>query len=609
LAELKRKRYGGGRDVLIKAARIKTYKSFLDSGPIALTAGLNVIVGQNNVGKTALLEALALAPTDKPHRSLTTHTTSTAFVVAEPTIEAEIELTEQEALELAADSLAANVFAVGEGADESSVRMAFHPAMIVNVLRTAKSIGGSVRGLPEPTNNSRAFRIRRPALKVEAVNDNSSTPLALYLVGPLSSRIFFFHAERLNVGECRFGPNRELKSDAANLPEVLNHLQSSNPFRYDQFIELVRRVFPQVRHISVEPVDANNVRIRVWTVDPATQRFDLAPPLADCGTGIGQVLAILYVVLTAEYSRVIVIDEPQSFLHPGAVRRLFEILRDNPRHQYIVSTHSPVALATAEPETVLLVRQKEAISSVEVVSGSQHHQLAVMLSELGVRLSDVFGAERVLWVEGRTEELCFPLIVRKLVQPSMGGTVILGVVCVGDFEKRRGAKFVFDVYRRLTRAEAILPPAVGFVFDREDRKDSDIENIGRESGHAVTFLPRRMFENYLLNPKAITAVMSSLEGFDRVTLDSVNNWLAENGHDAAYFTPLKAPAVDDGFGGRWPIDVSGSKLLADLFSRLSETRVAYDKTTHGFALTKWLLEHEPDSLQELAEILSKLLQQ
>jgi AAA15 family ATPase/GTPase len=36
------------------------YKSFLDSGLLDFTPVINIIVGQNNSGKTALLEALAL---------------------------------------------------------------------------------------------------------------------------------------------------------------------------------------------------------------------------------------------------------------------------------------------------------------------------------------------------------------------------------------------------------------------------------------------------------------------------------------------------------------------------------------------------------------------
>jgi AAA15 family ATPase/GTPase len=48
------------------------YKSFLDSGLLEFTYGINIIVGQNNSGKTALLEALTLNFDNVPHRSIKT---------------------------------------------------------------------------------------------------------------------------------------------------------------------------------------------------------------------------------------------------------------------------------------------------------------------------------------------------------------------------------------------------------------------------------------------------------------------------------------------------------------------------------------------------------
>jgi len=56
--------------------RLYNYKSFRDSGWLEFKAGINIIVGQNNSGKTALLEALRLNFEDVPHRSLRTLTNS-----------------------------------------------------------------------------------------------------------------------------------------------------------------------------------------------------------------------------------------------------------------------------------------------------------------------------------------------------------------------------------------------------------------------------------------------------------------------------------------------------------------------------------------------------
>src|SRR3954470_13934544 len=56
----------------ISEARLLNYKSFNDSGLLQLEPGINVIVGQNSAGKTALLEALSLSFLENPHKSLLT---------------------------------------------------------------------------------------------------------------------------------------------------------------------------------------------------------------------------------------------------------------------------------------------------------------------------------------------------------------------------------------------------------------------------------------------------------------------------------------------------------------------------------------------------------
>ncbi len=54
----------------ISEFRIKNYKSYYEEQSFQLNPGFNLIAGQNNVGKTALLEALQLNISGKPHRSV-----------------------------------------------------------------------------------------------------------------------------------------------------------------------------------------------------------------------------------------------------------------------------------------------------------------------------------------------------------------------------------------------------------------------------------------------------------------------------------------------------------------------------------------------------------
>ena len=69
--------------------------------------------------------------------------------------------------------------------------------------------------------------------------------------------------------------------------------------------------------------------IKLWHIKQETDREDLAFPISESGTGVGQVLAMLFVALNSKYPRSIIIDEPQSFLHPSALRKLLEILKDS----------------------------------------------------------------------------------------------------------------------------------------------------------------------------------------------------------------------------------------------------------------------------------------
>jgi AAA domain len=58
--------------MLISKFKVSNYKSYLDSETVEFKRGFNVITGQNNSGKTALLEALSLRFRGKPHRSAET---------------------------------------------------------------------------------------------------------------------------------------------------------------------------------------------------------------------------------------------------------------------------------------------------------------------------------------------------------------------------------------------------------------------------------------------------------------------------------------------------------------------------------------------------------
>ncbi|HVV43597.1 MAG TPA: AAA family ATPase, partial [Bryobacteraceae bacterium] len=57
--------------MLISEFQIQNFKSYRETERVALTSGINIVTGQNNAGKTALLEAVSMSnPNHMPHRSM-----------------------------------------------------------------------------------------------------------------------------------------------------------------------------------------------------------------------------------------------------------------------------------------------------------------------------------------------------------------------------------------------------------------------------------------------------------------------------------------------------------------------------------------------------------
>lgn len=619
----------------IQSFKIENYKGFRDSGEVRFGSGFNVIVGQNDVGKTALTEALALSFAPHLHRSSNTMpapgATPPAFSRATVQFQVDAEefkelivtgvlreplylpgqlripndvLHRRTAEELVSQGpiVETNHTAKVEGSGGSSI---IPPApFLVGYELRSQGQGRSVYWKGESDSNTGDVYFRNQ----QNFNIDNPEDLPAKLDSLFRDRLYVFAAVRFGIDENVIGTQLELNPDASNLVQVL-HLLSSNPSRWYRYLEHVRVILPQLQSVTFSPSDRQQgaVRALLWNVDPATERDDLAVSLSESGTGVGQVLAMLYVAFASRFPRTIVIDEPQSFLHPGALRKLFEILKGYPQHQYIVTTHSPNAVMAANPSALFLVRKEDEESVVEQLDVSETRDQTRFLREVGASLSDVFGADDILWVEGTTEEECFPLILSEVAGRPLLGTKIVGVLSTGDLEGRR-SRDVYRIYNKLSESGGLLPPAVGFIFDKEERTEKDCQDLYRESGGLVAFLPRKMYENYLLNPSAIAEVVSEADSSrdNEVTAEEVEQWIEEHGRGERY--SAQAPderLMDD---PSWLVEVDSAKLLKDLFDDLSESRISYDKVAHGLALTQWLCQKEPEDLREVVSLIEETLE-
>jgi predicted ATPase len=598
----------------IKSFEIRNYMSFDDSGQQELARRVNVIVGQNNAGKTALLKAFSLGFPNLPHRNLS-HRRDHVYY---PNSELNLEFCATGA-EIRNVLLTVNVqIPIPSNLDHQEFLDSLLCSETITFYMQRVAGGSAAPRYPshrlfsfQQGQSQWYFNVRpneqKTGFLVSEKQSGSGDSLGPVMLSALQQKTYFFDAQRLNVGRCPIGNRTILDSNASNLAEVLLNLQH-NRFRFDRLNEHLRQIFPSINSISVRPAPDNGTlaEILVWSIDPATERDDLAIPLNESGTGIGQVLAILYVVLAAD-ANVLVIDEPNSFLHPAASRQLVKLLREFRDHQYIISTHSPEVIAGTSPERLLMLRFQDQKTTISVLQNESVKGVQEALTEVGARLSDVFGADAIVWAEGPTEEACFQRVL-KAMGVDLGSRVsIVALRNTGDLQaKRSKAEAIWEIYQRLSQTNALMPRALAFSFDREGRTKDEIKELKSRSNGTVQFLPRRMFENYLLHPGAIAAHLGTLPTFvsNAPAPEDIQKWIDNRGDDPSYFADGKSPAPSD---DQWCYQVDGARLLNDLYSSISNTQESYRKVTYAIELVDWILANDRAHLNELISYVCSLI--
>lgn len=609
----------------IDAIRILNYKSFQDSGSIEFKPGINIIIGQNNSGKTAFLECLSGIFDNIPHKDI--NLSHSFYEINNNKSEVTISLTlSKEEFKNKLNQLQhpLRIHLITDDNQGDTALATFlswlhsnnNPVKITLNLSDSKGIyywNNDIYKLSSypcqinpkqpgiypfvTVKNAAIEEIQNRGIVNAGIEDNILIKMFKLF---RDTHIYRFYAERLGVGVCKSGTETVLKPNASNLAEVINVLQGKNPGKFKRYNKYVSIIFPQIKWVSVTQVDSTNIEISIWLVEPETEREDLPIKLSFCGTGVAQVLAILYVVLNSDEPQTIIIDEPQSFLHPGAARKLIEIIKDFKQHQFFISTHSPEIITASNPSQIIQLTYKDGKTNISEINIKDKNDMQLLLADLGIRLSDVFGSDNILWVEGQTEEKCFPLILENLTDIKLRGTQILALTATGDLEGKH-ANLVFDIYDRLSGGNTLFPPAIGFILDDEGKKDKDKEDLKRRSekkGNKLHFLTRRLYENYLLDAEAIAHIINQEDSNKEqpISKEDIQNWLNNNKNK---FMPKEASEDAD-----WLKVVDGAKLLGKLFS---EKNIPFTKTKHSYELTEWLVENKPECLREIVDLLTEIL--
>jgi ABC-type cobalamin/Fe3+-siderophores transport system ATPase subunit len=390
-----------------------------------------------------------------------------------------------------------------------------------------------------------------------------------------------------------------LPDTADNLAVFLQTLHGRDRKAFQKIENLVVSIFPEFS--AVNPAsERNQVRITLCRHD-----VNKNIPLTHCGTGVEQVLAIATFAVTAKPGAVMLIDEPHSFLHPTAERQLIDFLKNDHEHRFVVSTHSAVLMNAVSAERIRYVEAPG--------QGFSNHdreaRVGQILLDLGYRNSDILFSDSLIIVEGRTDKSIFAILLA-LTGISVEHLARVGFPTLqGVPERLRDLQTAILKYEKLIDALSQRGMPRVYLLDGDRSQDdvgvlSAMRNAESEVPIPVKFLPRTEIENYLLAPSAIAPALrqeAELLGADiEITDDAITTRLGEllnaDQTDRQLFPRGKRndPAKD----------VKGSVLLQRLYASFGN--LVYDKEHSGTLIAHHLRLQDQPCLKEIRDLVSEL---
>jgi predicted ATPase len=155
-----------------------------------------------------------------------------------------------------------------------------------------------------------------------------------------------------------------LKPDAT--PDEKAHHRSQD---YVDWVDHVRTALPQVEDIDVREREEDH---RAYF----SVRFSGGYNVTSSGLSDGtlRILTLTLMAYVANPPRLLVTEEPENGIHPGAIESILQSLSSLYDSQVWVSSHSPVVLASSRLDQVLCARLTKS-GGVEVVPGNEHPRL------------------------------------------------------------------------------------------------------------------------------------------------------------------------------------------------------------------------------------------
>ncbi len=160
-----------------------------------------------------------------------------------------------------------------------------------------------------------------------------------------------------------------LETDGGNAASVLLHLQKEDPQRFERVLQTLGRVIGSIQKVTPKTIGrALTIAFEETLTGKRSASFD-AEQMSE---GALRTLGILLAAYTLDPSALILLEEPERAIHPGAAAALAEALQEaGLRTQIVATTHSPDLISHFDLESLRAVKREKGLTQVGPVKPAQ----------------------------------------------------------------------------------------------------------------------------------------------------------------------------------------------------------------------------------------------
>ena len=294
---------------------------------------------------------------------------------------------------------------------------------------------------------------------------------------------------------------------------------------FADFIEFVTSWLPEIEELSVTTRRGKEFGDREIDVF-VRERGDRTPKeLFWVGDGMQIFVQILTHLWRLRSTDVVILDEPDLYLHADLQRRLVRLL-DSTAAQTITATHSSEMLAEASSESVVWV-DKTRRRAIRRPKAASLQDLSTQIgSSFNLRLATALRARTVVFVEGDDMS-----IIRELAKTTgadhLAGERNCAVIEIKGFSNWvRVEPFKWFVSDFLDDSVDVF-----VLLDRDYRTDADVGEV-RSTLEAIGIHAyiwhRKELENYLLDPAALARASNTSPSYISSQLESITDAMTED---------------------------------------------------------------------------------